>query len=117
MPPEKTSESADDDYLSPEDIRLWTETEVQNAKRAYDLRVKELQQLSTEYSAGKLTAQQADEAHTRYYARWGEALRGAYAEADTTDEAILQQLDEITRRLERKSKSGGNRGSGRDHFR
>jgi hypothetical protein len=55
--------------------------------------VKELSTLATAYSAGELTPEQADEAHSRYYHRWGEALPGASAADGVSDGEIIGKID------------------------
>src|SRR5580698_11001684 len=82
-----------DDYLSPQDIRIWAEQEIKDARRALDLRVKDLTQMSTAYANGTLTPEQADEAHSRYYHRWGEALPGATTSEFVSDDEILTMVD------------------------
>lgn len=82
-----------EDYLSPSDIRHWAEREIANTRRAASLREKELNDLSNSYSAGKLTPEQADEAHSRYHHRWGEALPDAMPQEHLTDEQVVQAVD------------------------
>ena len=89
-------EDSPEDYLSPQDIRGWAEQEIKNAQRALALRIKELTDLSSAYSSGKLTAEQADQAHSHYYHRWGEALPGATASDSITDEEIMAQVDKAS---------------------
>ena len=93
-PKDPNRDNAPEDFLSAEDIRLWVEQEIKNARRALSLRVKELSDLTTAYSKGDLTPEQADEAHSRYYHRWGEALPGATAHETLSDQEILAQVDQ-----------------------
>lgn len=83
------------DYLSVADMRQWLHQEIKDSAKAMELRLKEATDLVTAYSAGELTAEQADELHSRYYHRWGEALPGAMVNKGTTDEEILSRIDSL----------------------
>jgi hypothetical protein len=84
--------------LSPRDIELWTRQEITDANRAHELRVKELTEIARACSSGEITAQQANEQHDRYYARWGDALPTISVGPQTTDEQIIKSLDEAAQR-------------------
>jgi hypothetical protein len=83
----------DDDYLSPKDMRYVIEQEIKDSAKAHELRTRELTELATVYEQGKITPEQADERMDRYQHRWGEALRGASAMPNVTDEEILAKID------------------------
>lgn len=74
MPKGKRRDGDDEfeDFLSPEEIHQWTEREIRNARKALELRVKELTEITTAYSAGKVTPEKADELYQRYQHRWGD---------------------------------------------
>jgi len=99
MPRRKSGDEEDwfEDFLTPDEIRQWTEREIRNARKALELRVKELAEIEKTYSAGEITPEKADELHSRYYHRWGEALPGAMAWEGRTDEEILAQIDKSGR--------------------
>jgi hypothetical protein len=82
-----------EDYLSAKDMRQWAEREMGNARRAFELRTKELRDLATSYSAGQITPERADELHSRYHHRWGEALPGVTAAESMSDEDVLATVD------------------------
>jgi len=86
-------DAQDEDYLSPRDISSWAHQEIKNAGKAFELRVKELTDLAFTYSAGEITPEQADEKHSRYYHRWGEALLGTTCREGVTDEHLLLEID------------------------
>jgi hypothetical protein len=90
-------ESWFEDFLSPEDIRRWTEREIADAKKALELRIKELTTLAADYSSGAITPEKADELHSRYYHRWGEALPGTTVGDGRSDEQILADIDRAAR--------------------
>jgi len=50
--------------------------EIKDLTRAVELRMHELTELVTAYSAGEITAKEADDRHFAYHRRWGEALPG-----------------------------------------
>lgn len=50
--------------------------EIRDLTRAVELRVNELTELVTAYSAGEITPKEADERYMAYHRRWGEALPG-----------------------------------------
>ncbi len=86
-------QDGEEDYLSVRDIRQWAEREIREATKALELRTKELTDLVRAYSAGEITPQKANELHSRYYRRWGEALPGVVAPEALTDEQILGTID------------------------
>ncbi|MBV9505027.1 MAG: hypothetical protein JO323_08500 [Acidobacteriia bacterium] len=81
------------DFLTPTEIQHWTEREIRNARKALELRVKELSEIESAYTAGGITPDKADELHSRYHHRWGEALPGAIAWEGRPDEQILADID------------------------
>jgi hypothetical protein len=81
------------DYLSPKDIREWAQQEILNTSKAAELRTKELTSLMEDYSAGRISAEKADEMQSLYYHRWGEALPGISAIASISDEQIVASID------------------------
>jgi hypothetical protein len=83
----------EEDYLSVGDIRQWAQREVKEATKALELRKNELTDLVTAYAAGEITPQQADELHSRYCQRWGEALPGVVVLESLTDDQILAMID------------------------
>jgi hypothetical protein len=90
MPAENTE---DEEYLSSQDIKNWADREIKAASKAFELKKRELTEISQGYSAGRLTAEEADEMHSRYYHRWGESLPGVIDTEGFSDEQILAQLD------------------------
>ncbi len=81
------------DYLSAEDMRIWLGQEIKDAAKAFELRLREATEFATAYALGKLTPKEADERHSRYYHRWGEALPGISASETVTDADILAAID------------------------
>jgi hypothetical protein len=83
----------DEEYPSPQDMRLWAQQEIKDVTKAVELRIRELTDLVTNYSAGEITPKEADERKDRYEHRWGEALRGCSTGPNVTDEEILTKID------------------------
>ena len=81
------------DFLSPQEMRAWTQREIADAQKALELRTKELTELARAYESGEITPEKADELHSRYYHRWGEALPGSRATQGKTDQQILSEID------------------------
>jgi hypothetical protein len=82
------------EFLSPKDVASWVRQEIADADKAHELRVKELAEIAHAYSAGEVTPEQADQLHTRYYERWGDALPSISTGPGVTDEQILKSLDD-----------------------
>jgi hypothetical protein len=84
----------EEDYLSARDIGKWAQREIKEATKALELRTKDLTELVRAYSEGEITPQKANELHSRYYRRWGEALSGVIASESLTDDQILSAIDQ-----------------------
>ena len=96
MPRRKRGDKEDwfEDFLTPDEIRQWAEREITDATKALDLRRKEVTEIARAYSAGEITAEKADELHSRYNHRWGESLPGAtVGDGLRTDEQLLADID------------------------
>ena len=93
----KDEEEGIPEYLSPADMRDWLRQEIKDSAKALELRVREATDLVTAYSAGEITAEEADERQSRYHHRWGEALLGATVSQGITDEQILAKIDSVKR--------------------
>jgi hypothetical protein len=91
MADEDTTEKPD--YLTPKDIQKWALQEIADSTKAHELRVKDVTEFATAYALGELTPAQAEERFARHDHRWGEALPGASAVKNTTDEKILAAID------------------------
>jgi len=76
-------------------MRDWLHQEIKNSAKALELRVREATDFVTAYSAGEISPEQADERHSHYLHRWGEALPGAFVSQGTTDEQILAKIDSV----------------------
>jgi hypothetical protein len=110
-----------EDFLTPDEIRQWAERQIKEATKALELRTKEVTEIAKAYSAGEITPEKADEMHSRYYHRWGEALAGVtLGDGMKTDEQLLAEIDKAagpfttprenydhTRRLRGGNPSGG----------
>jgi hypothetical protein len=87
-----------EDFLTPAEMREWAQREIRDAAKALDLRARELFDLVDAYSSGKITPEKADELHSRYQHRWGDALpgvvQGDIGDPPLTDEHILAKMDE-----------------------
>jgi hypothetical protein len=90
----KESSPADSGYASPLEMQDWLLQEVKDSAKALDLRLREATDLVREYTTGKLSAQQAADALFRYQQRWGDALFGATAGREVTDDQILAAIDD-----------------------
>jgi hypothetical protein len=86
-------DSNEPDYLSAQDIREWVQQEIANTSKAAELRTKELTSLAEDFSAGRISAEKADEKQSLYNHRWGEALPGISVSPSTTDEQIMASID------------------------
>lgn len=83
---------------SPGEIELWTRQEIADVEKASELRIRELKELTRTYSAGEISAEEADALHSRYYARWPEALPGASTGPGVSDEQLLEKIDQQVER-------------------
>lgn len=84
------------DFLTPDEMREWAQREMRDASKALDLRARELLDLVSAYSAGKITPEKADELQSRYHHRWADALPtalGDIGDPPHTDEHILARVD------------------------
>ena len=84
------------DFLTPDEMREWAQREMRDAAKALDLRARELFDLVSAYSAGKITAEKADELHSRYHHRWADALPtflGDIGDPQRPDAQILADID------------------------
>jgi hypothetical protein len=81
------------DTLSPEEMQGWLKEEIRDLAKAHELRIKEATDFVTAYASGKISPEEATERLLRYDRRWGEALYGATASTDLSDEAILSAID------------------------
>lgn len=90
----KDKESPQDKgFLTPEEFQGWLREQIRDSAKAHELRVKEATAFVTEYTAGKLTPEEANDHLVRYDQRWGEALYGATVGKNSSDESILQAID------------------------
>ncbi len=78
-----------EDFLTPDEMRDWAHREIKAAARAFDMRARQLMDLVAHYSAGKISAEKADELQSRYDHRWGDALPTPLGDPPRTDEDIL----------------------------
>lgn len=95
MPDQNDSDPIAHNFLSPKDMQSWAEEEMRDSAKAHELRVKELKSLVADYNAGKVTPEEADDRMLRYGHRWGDALRGASAQAHLSDEQIVAKVDSV----------------------
>jgi hypothetical protein len=84
-------------------------------KKAFELRTKEATDLATRYAAGEISPEEATKRFLAFDRRWGEAMYGASAGENVSDDQILANIDEARRtgrlRLpERGDTSGKQRG-------
>lgn len=86
--------AGDEDLFSPEDIRQWARQETIDAKKALELRLRDIDAIEKPYSAGQITPREANEMYERYQERWGEALYGATVGDGAPDAKILANIDE-----------------------
>jgi len=91
------TDDSDDDYLSANDMRSWLRQELRDIAKASELRTREATEFVTAYALGEMTAKEADDRHTQYHRRWGEALPGICVTDTVTDEKILAAIDEARR--------------------
>jgi len=85
----------DNGHPSAQDMQTWLAQEIIDSAKAFELRVREATGFVTAYSLGQLTPEQADEMHSRYEHRWGEALAGVNATPNLTDEEITLAIDRV----------------------
>jgi hypothetical protein len=68
-------------------------SEISDASKALELRIREATGFVTAYTFGKLNPKEADERHARFYHRWGESLPGISVSEGMTDADILAAID------------------------
>jgi hypothetical protein len=83
--------------LSPKDIRGWVQSQIECINKASELRIKELTDLDTAYTEGKISPKEATRRSSEYANRWGEALPGVVSPRGMTDAEILAAIDETHR--------------------
>ena len=83
--------------LSPKEMQGWLDQEIRDSTKAYELRITEAKEFVNAFVSGELTQEQAMQRLVAYDLRWGEALYGATATPETTDEAILAEIDRARR--------------------
>jgi len=88
--------SEPEDRLSPQEMRRWLSEELTDLSKALQLRAIEATSLVTAYSAGEISAEEAEKRLHQYDRRWGEALPGTSVSKGVTDEAILAAIDKAT---------------------
>lgn len=89
------NDDAATDMLTPSEMRGWLKSEIADAAKAFDLRLREASDLVVSYALGELTPTQARQRLAAYDERWGEALAGASAVADAADHAIITAIDRV----------------------
>jgi len=80
--------------LTSKEMGNWLRTEISNATKALELRLKEATSFVAAYTAGEMSAREAGERHWRYEQRWGEPLPGIVSAIGMTDEQIVAAIDE-----------------------
>jgi len=83
----------DDEPYTPRDMRQWAEQEIKDIAKSVELRLRQVTELVSAYSAGELTQEEAIRRYDAYRFRWGDALRGATMNEGVSDERILAQID------------------------
>jgi len=74
-------------------MRQWAQQEIRDATKALELRVRSISELAAAYSAGEITAKEANDRFDQHQERWGEALPGASAADGRRDAEILEDMD------------------------
>ena len=69
-----------------------------DSAKAHELRTKELTAILGKCESGELSLAAALELSEKHHERWGEALRGARAYPDISDEKIIKIMDEVRQR-------------------
>jgi hypothetical protein len=87
--------SHDSDLISAGDLRTLLSQEVRDAAKAFELRIRELSELTTAYAAGEITPREANSRYRAFQDRWGDALLGATAADGVSDQRILEDIDRI----------------------
>src|ERR1039458_5042737 len=75
----------------------WLRNEIDDSAKAHELRIKEATDFVTAYALNELTPDNTYDRFLRYGHRWGEALPGTYAYSHSTNEQIIQAIDNIGR--------------------
>jgi hypothetical protein len=85
---------ADDDTLSPADLRGWFAQEVRDLTKAMELRIQDAADFVTAYAAQEITSQQAMARLLTYQARWGDSPTcGVAVEEDASNAIIIEKID------------------------
>jgi hypothetical protein len=82
------------DALTPEEFRGWLSQEIRDSSKAHELRVKEATEFVTAYTSGDISPEEAMKRLRNYDQRWGEALYGAMATPEVSDEQIISAIDQ-----------------------
>ena len=96
MPDQNDSDPIAHNFLSPKDMQNWAEEEMKDSAKAHELRMKELKSLVADYNARQRSHPRRRMSRMlRYGHRWGDALRGASAQAHLSDEQIVAKIDSL----------------------
>ena len=87
-------DSADLDYLTPEDLVRWAQQELRDSAKAHELRVKGAFEIATAYASGRLSPQEAQARFLQHFDRWAEAIPGGHMFEGSTDNQVLTIIDE-----------------------
>ena len=71
-----TPDAEDENYFSPVQVREWMHQEIADIMQASGLRLKELTDFVSAYSAGEITPLELRRRQIAYIRRWREALPG-----------------------------------------
>ena len=84
----------DNEQLSPDEMKGWLAQEVRELTKALELRLSDATDLVTNYAAGVLTPEQANERLERYMDRWGDSpIPGMHIGEQMSNSAIIEELD------------------------
>lgn len=98
---------AEDDDLTPAEIRDSMNRELRNMKREFQLREKQATELLAACEGGSISVGEANRRFLAYYDRWGDAFRGFLEKTEgLSDEELLRMYDRERRRHERGSSFG-----------
>ncbi len=77
-----------------EDLQQWLTQELRDLEKARELRIKEATGIVDSVVKGKLTPSEGFHLTNEYEDRWGEAIPGACALPNLTDEQLIARIDQ-----------------------
>jgi hypothetical protein len=94
MAEEKSAGQGESDFPDAKGMQRWLESEIADIQKAADLRIRDATAIVSEYTQGRISAEEAERRSYAYANRWGDALPGVMSTRGLTDEEILRKLDQ-----------------------